>query len=87
VRFAGNSERTEPSEPKNNKVRKVLPHEETPCEKGSEGSEGSAPVSSDLRPGESATVEQLERIRELVRTGMSEKRAREEILGKGWVEL
>jgi putative DNA primase/helicase len=87
VRFAGNSERTEPSEPKNNKVLKVLPHEETPCEKGSEGSEGSAPVSSVLRPGESATVEQLERIRELVRTGMSEKRAREEILGKGWVEL
>ena len=94
VRFAGNSERTEPSEPKNNKVLKVLPHEETPCEKGSDGSDGSemrqqtcsAPV-TDLRPGESATVEQLERIRELVRTGMSEKRAREEILGKGWVEL
>ena len=43
VRFAGNSERTEPSEPKNNKVLKVLPHEETPCEKGSDGSDGSAP--------------------------------------------
>jgi putative DNA primase/helicase len=54
---------------------------------GSEGSEGSAnPVSQELEPGESATVEQLQRIRKLVREGMSEKVAREEVLGKGWVE-
>jgi putative DNA primase/helicase len=54
---------------------------------GSEGSEGSAePVSGHLAPGESATVEQLRRIRELVRAGMSERLAREEVLGKGWVE-
>jgi phage/plasmid-associated DNA primase len=32
------------------------------------------------------TSEQLQRIRELVHQGMSEKRAREEILGKAWVE-
>jgi P4 family phage/plasmid primase-like protien len=54
---------------------------------GSEGSEGSAePVSRDLEPGESGTLEQLQRIRKLVREGMSEKAAREEVLGKGWVE-
>jgi putative DNA primase/helicase len=43
------------------------------------------PVSHDLAPGESATVEQLQRIRKLTRDGMSEKLAREEVLGKGWV--
>jgi P4 family phage/plasmid primase-like protien len=54
---------------------------------GSEGSEGSARVlSEDLAPGESATVEQLQKIRDLVRHGMSEKRASEEVLGKAWVE-
>jgi putative DNA primase/helicase len=54
---------------------------------GSEGSEGSAePVSSLLTPGESATVEQLQRIRKLVHEGTSERLAREEVLGKGWVE-
>jgi hypothetical protein len=44
------------------------------------------PLSSDLEPGKSATVEQLQRIRELVAEGMSESLAREEVLGKGWVE-
>jgi putative DNA primase/helicase len=87
VRFAGNSESTERSEPKNNKVPQNLAREETPCEKGSEGSEGSdKPVSWDLEPGQSATVEQQRRIRERVREGMSERLAREEVLGKGWVE-
>jgi hypothetical protein len=43
------------------------------------------PLSSDLKPGEGATLEQLQRIRELVRQGMSERIAREEVLGKGWV--
>jgi putative DNA primase/helicase len=86
ARFAGNSERTEPSEPKNNKVPQDLSREETLCEKGSEGSEGSAePVSRDLAPSESNTVGQLQRIRKLVGEGMSEKFAREEVLGKGWV--
>jgi len=41
------------------------------------------PVSADLGPGESATLEQLQLLRELVRDGMSEKFAREEVLGKG----
>lgn len=50
VRFAGNSERTEPSEPKINKVPKDLSREETLREKGSEGSEGSArPISAASR--------------------------------------
>jgi len=43
------------------------------------------PVSHDLAPGVTATVEQLQRIRKLVKQGMSEKLAREEVLGKGWV--
>src|SRR5215211_6625685 len=87
VRFAGNSEATEPSEPRNNKVPYDLSREETLCEQGSEGSEGSAdPVSEDLEPGESATVDQLQRIRKLVDEGMAESVARQEVLGKGWVE-
>jgi len=46
---------------------------------------GGVPLSSDLSPGESATLEQLQQIRRLVREGMSEKLAREEVLGKAWV--
>jgi putative DNA primase/helicase len=86
VRFAGDSERTEPSEPKNDNSLQETSREETPCEKGSEGSEGSErPLSETLASGESATVEQLQRIRELVRQGTSERIAREQVLGKGWV--
>jgi len=44
------------------------------------------PLSSALAPGENATLEQLQRIRMLTQQGMSEKLAREEVLGKGWVE-
>jgi hypothetical protein len=44
------------------------------------------PLSSDLESGESATLEQLQRIRKLVQEGMSERLAREAVLGKGWVE-
>jgi P4 family phage/plasmid primase-like protien len=44
------------------------------------------PPSSDPEVDESATVEQLQRIRKLVGDGMSEGLAREEVLGKGWVE-
>jgi hypothetical protein len=39
-----------------------------------------------LAPGQSATVKQLQRIRKLVGEGMAESAAREEVLGKGWVE-
>jgi P4 family phage/plasmid primase-like protien len=86
VRFAGDSERTEPSEPKNDNSLQETSHEGTLREKGSEGSEGSErPLSETLASGESATVEQLQRIRELVRQGTSERIAREEVLGKGWV--
>jgi P4 family phage/plasmid primase-like protien len=45
-----------------------------------------SPLSSELEPGEGTTLEQLQRIRDLVRQGMSETLAREEVLGKGWVE-
>jgi hypothetical protein len=86
TRFAGNSERSEPSEPKNNKVPQDLSREETLSEKGSEGSEGSVePVSWSLAPGESATVEQLQRSRKLTREGMAEELARKTVLGRGWV--
>lgn len=65
VRFAGNSTEAEPSEPKNHKVPKDLPREETLCEKGSEGSEGSAePLSTELRQGQSATLQNLKDRRE-----------------------
>jgi hypothetical protein len=87
MRFAGNSERTEPSEPKNNNFPHNFSREAILYEKGSEGSEGSArALSEDLEPGESATVEQLQRIRDLVRQGMREDIAREQVLGKAWVE-
>src|SRR5215218_4484497 len=40
------------------------------------------PASQDLTPGESVTVEQLQRIRELKRQGFSERSARIEVLAK-----
>jgi putative DNA primase/helicase len=43
-----------------------------------------APASFKARPGESATVEQLQRIRKLTREGMAEELARETVLGRGW---
>src|SRR5215217_5920695 len=83
VRFAGNSEQTERSEPKNNKVPKDFLREGTLGNQGSEGSKGSAePTSCDPAPGELATVEQLQRIRELERQGFSERSARIEVLAK-----
>jgi putative DNA primase/helicase len=85
--FAGKTEPSEGSEPKSDINARKTAFRVVMTEKGSEGSEGSAaPLSSGLKPGESATVEQLQRIRELVDEGMSEKLAREEVLGKGWVE-
>jgi hypothetical protein len=45
--------------------------------------DGEPPLSDYLAPGESATFEQLQRIRKLMRDGMSEKWAREEVLGDG----
>jgi putative DNA primase/helicase len=44
------------------------------------------PLSSDLEPGGLAGLEQLQRIRKRVDEGMAEWAAREEVLGKGWVE-
>lgn len=79
TRFAGNSERTEPSEPKNNKVPQDLPREETLSKKGSEGSEGSE------GSGEPSN-DQARRIRQLTHEGMAEAAARASVLGEGWVE-
>jgi P4 family phage/plasmid primase-like protien len=45
--------------------------------------EAPATLSADLEPGESATLEQLQRIRELKRQGFSERGARIEVLAKG----
>ena len=44
--------------------------------------EAPAALSADLAPGESVTLEQLQRIRKLVQEGMAEKLARAEVLGK-----
>jgi hypothetical protein len=44
------------------------------------------PLSAALEPGERATLEQLRRIRQLTDEGMSERLARQEVLGKGSVE-
>ncbi|MBA3636542.1 MAG: hypothetical protein M3Q62_13290 [Actinomycetota bacterium] len=44
------------------------------------------PLSSDLEFGEGATLEQLRRLRQLTDEGMSERMAREEVLGKEWVQ-
>jgi hypothetical protein len=44
------------------------------------------PLSGLLKPGDSATLEQARRIRQLTDEGMSERLAREEVLGKGSVE-
>jgi len=85
--FAGKTEPSEGSEPKNHITAQKNTGRVVMSEKGSEGSEGSAkPVSSYLEDGESAPVEQLQRIRELVRDGWAEEAAREQVLGKGWVE-
>jgi putative DNA primase/helicase len=88
VRFAGTSEPTERSEPKNQRFPHNLSREGTPREKGSEGSEGSAEpeeaqLSSKLPPGLSATLEQLRRMEELERKGFSQRGARMEVLAKG----
>ena len=56
-------------------------HKETLCEQGSQGSEGSEqPLSKHLDSGEIASVEQLQRVRKLVREGVSEEWACREAL-------
>jgi phage/plasmid-associated DNA primase len=47
------------------------------------GGTGEVPLSAGLASGESATVEQLQRIRELMRQGFSERGARMEVLARG----
>jgi hypothetical protein len=49
---------------------------------GSDGDTNDAPLSDHVAPGESFTVEQLQRILKLVRQGMSEKFAKRAVLGE-----
>jgi hypothetical protein len=62
----------EPSEAENQNPPKQNPRVEKDVDSGFTGFTGFTP-------------EQQKRIRKLVREGMSEKLAREEVLGKGWV--
>jgi len=68
---------------KQGRFRVVATHSHTT--KGPGPGSTAEPVSRRLAPGESGTVGQLHRIDQLVDEGMSEKLAREEVLGKGWV--
>jgi hypothetical protein len=90
--FAGNSSTGSsapgPSGPENHINARKNSVREDNREIGPDGpaSAGGGPPSPTLEPGEGATLEQLQRIRKLVREGMAERLAREEVLGKGWVE-
>jgi hypothetical protein len=90
--FAGNSSTGSnapgPSGPENHVNARKNSVRDANREKGPDGpaNAGGGPPSSGLEPEEGATLEQLQRIRKLVREGMSEKLAREEVLGKGWVQ-
>jgi phage/plasmid-associated DNA primase len=90
--FAGNSSAGSsgpgPSGPENHMNTQKKGVREDNGEIGPDGPDNADedPLSSDLEPGGSATLEQLRKIRKLVGEGMAEKLAREEILGKGWVE-
>ncbi len=55
-------------------------------ENASSRENGENNFSSSVTSVETATPEQLQRVRELVDEGMAESTAREEVLGKGWVE-
>jgi phage/plasmid-associated DNA primase len=69
---SGAGDRGEPSEAKNQHSPKQSPREEKDSDSGFTGFTGFTP-------------EQEQRIHKLVREGMSEKLAREEVLGRGWV--
>src|SRR5215212_4544700 len=85
-RYSGTTLASVPSDP-NEEIgdtsREQGQGESKPDLSSSSSDDSARPVSWDLDPGESATVEQLRRIRKLVHEGMSEKLAREEVLGKG----
>jgi putative DNA primase/helicase len=93
--FAGNSSTGSsapgPSGPENHINARKNSVRDATREIGPDGPDGPAsagggPPSPTVEPGEGATLEQLQRIRKLVREGMAERLAREEVLGKGWVE-
>src|SRR5215203_2556672 len=90
--FAGNSSARSsvprPSGPENHINARKIGVREATREIGPDGPGATEedPLSSDFESGESATLEQLQKIRNLVREGMVERLAREEVLGKGWVE-
>ena len=92
---SGSGGHGEPSEVKNHNSPKRSPRVEKDSDSGFTGFtrftpdqeavtlEDEFPPSSKLPPGQSATIEQLQRIRELVRQGFSERGARMEVLAKG----
>jgi putative DNA primase/helicase len=84
--FAGNSSGAsggaDHSGPKNQNPPYSHPRVEKDSEKRSASSASSAQQEADLAPGQSATVEQLQRIRDLVAKGFSERGARIEVLAK-----
>jgi putative DNA primase/helicase len=90
--FAGNSSAGSngpgPSGPENHVNTEKKGVREDNGEIGPDGPDNADedPLSSDLESGGSATLEQLREIRKLVGEGMAERLAREEILGKGWVQ-
>jgi putative DNA primase/helicase len=93
--FAGNSSAGSngpgPSGPENHVNTEKKGVREDNGEIGPDGPDGpdnadEDPLSSDPESGGSATLEQLREIRKLVGEGMAERLAREEILGKGWVQ-
>jgi putative DNA primase/helicase len=93
--FAGNSSAGSngpgPSGPENHVSTEKKGVREDNGEIGPDGPDGpdnadEDPLSSDPESGGSATLEQLREIRKLVGEGMAERLAREEILGKGWVQ-
>jgi putative DNA primase/helicase len=93
--FAGNSSAGSngpgPSGPENHVRTEKKGVREDNGEIGPDGPDGpdnadEDPLSSDLESGGSATLKQLREIRKLVGEGMAERLAREEILGKGWVQ-
>jgi putative DNA primase/helicase len=72
-----------PSGPENHINARKIGVREGNRKKGPDGPDG--PANAGEGPP-SPALEQLQRIRKLVREGMSERLAREQVLGKGWVE-
>jgi hypothetical protein len=76
LRFAGNSELSEPSEPKNNINSSEDTHEEVMCKKGSGGSGGSGGDSN-----RRLTEDETRQVQKLIAEGMEPTWARAAVIG------